>query len=57
VLVEDRAAEIRAERNGAHDRESLEPRLQAAEEVSHNLKMHMSAETLLNRISALRKKT
>lgn len=57
VLVEDRAAEIRAERNGAHDRGSLEPRQQAAEEIAHGLRMNMSGETLINRISALKKKT
>jgi hypothetical protein len=56
VLVEDRAAEIRAERNGSHDRGSLEPRVQAAQEVALNLRMNMSAEALLNRISALKKK-
>jgi len=57
VLIEERAAEIRAERNGAHDRGSLEPRVQAAQEVALNLRMNMSAEALLNRISALKKKT
>jgi hypothetical protein len=57
VLVEDRAAEIRAERKGVHHRGELEPRIQAAQEVALNLRMNMSPGSLLNRISGLKKKT
>jgi len=46
VLIEDRAAEIRAERKTSGMRGEREPRIQAAEEVARGLRLHMSAEAL-----------
>ena len=52
VLIEDRVAQIRAERKASGTRGEREPRIQAAEELARSLRLNMSAEALLNRISA-----
>ncbi|WP_157082596.1 hypothetical protein [Sphingomonas asaccharolytica] len=54
VMIEDRAAEIRAERKRSgqkHVRGDLEPCRQAAEEVSRFLSFNMTGPALLNAIS------
>jgi hypothetical protein len=54
VLIEDRAAEIRDERKRSgrkHVRGDLEPRRQAAEEVSRYFRFNITGPALLNAIS------